>query len=81
MYCPKCESVSTKVKDTAPSNVPHLINRGREYLTSWGDKQLEELNIDTKAFVVRAIQCSKCSTRYRTLEILIEEDRDRRRRA
>lgn len=81
MYCPNCGSISTKVKDTAPSHVDHLVNRGREYLISWGDKQLKELDIDTKAFVVRAIQCSECSTRYRTLEILVEEDRDRRRRS
>ena len=81
MYCPNCGSISTKVKDTAPSHVDHLVNRGREYLISWGDKQLNKLDIDTKAFVVRAVQCSKCSTRYRTLEILVEEDRDRRRRS
>ena len=81
MYCPNCGSISTKVKDTAPSHVDHLVNRGREYLISWGDKQLNKLDIDTKAFVVRAIQCSKCSTRYRTLEILVEKDWDRRRRS
>ena len=70
MWCTKCGTHSTKVKDTAPSHVERVVGRGKEYLASWGETQLEVLRVkpDTP-FVVRSITCVNCGIKYRTIEV------------
>lgn len=70
MWCNKCGTHSTRVKDTAPSHVERVVGRGKEYLCSWGDTQLEVLRVkpDTP-FVVRVLSCSNCGIKYRTIEV------------
>ena len=76
MYCPKCGEFSTKVKDIAQSHKPYIMGKGREYLEKWGSLQLEVLRVKShNPFTARVLECKICKTKYRSVEILLEESK------
>ena len=70
MYCRNCKTHSTKVKDTCQSHTYLVKGKGKEYLDSWGKEQLSLLGVKPGLpYTVRALECTNCGSRYRTLEI------------
>ncbi len=75
MYCPKCGSHATKVKDIAHSH--QTPTRSRKYLSDWG----EQIKHSGLAYTARKLECANCGTRYRSLEVLYTDPSRKWRRS